>query len=125
MQICDSNLIYSHLSFPFRYFLFFLLIQVTSALTGRILVEDVIYKAINDDDVYKDSIFRRLIFLRTENLVQSEALLSREGSNGISSEVEKEKEQEAPKPRNKGKQRKFDSHSSGSHGEGHLFLYAG
>ncbi|KAK6122905.1 hypothetical protein DH2020_043371 [Rehmannia glutinosa] len=62
--------------------------QVTSALTGPIVVDDVIYEQFDDDlnrdSLSKELIFRRLTFQRTESLVQSEALLSKEGSNGIS-----------------------------------------
>ncbi|XP_057783661.1 uncharacterized protein LOC131001316 [Salvia miltiorrhiza] len=50
--------------------------QVTSDLTGPIIVEDVIYEAINKNDPYKGHKYRRLTFERTENLVQSEVLLS-------------------------------------------------
>ncbi|KAI3459689.1 hypothetical protein Pfo_016352 [Paulownia fortunei] len=91
--------------------------QVTSALTGPIVVDDVIYEKIDDKRLLssKDLIFRRLTFQRTESLVQSEALLSTEGPNGISSEAEKKKAQASSKTRKKGKQRKFDSRSSGSH----------
>ncbi|KAI3459692.1 hypothetical protein Pfo_016355 [Paulownia fortunei] len=93
--------------------------QVTSALTGPIVVDDVIYERIDDDlnsqFPSKDLIFRRLTFQRSESLVQSEALLSTEGSDGISSEVDKKKVKAASKTRKKGKQRNFNSHSSGSH----------
>ncbi|KAH6768362.1 S-adenosyl-L-methionine-dependent methyltransferases superfamily protein [Perilla frutescens var. frutescens] len=75
--------------------------QVMSDLSGPVVVEDVTYLAINEKDAIKGLKYRRLIFERTENLVQSEALLSTKGSSGISSEAEKEREQEAPKPRNK------------------------
>ncbi|KAL1561592.1 eEF1A lysine and N-terminal methyltransferase-like [Salvia divinorum] len=50
--------------------------QVESDLTGLIIVDDVIYEAINKDDPYKGHKYRRLTFERSENLVQSEALLS-------------------------------------------------
>ncbi|KAL0433021.1 UNVERIFIED_CONTAM: eEF1A lysine and N-terminal methyltransferase [Sesamum latifolium] len=95
--------------------------QVTSALTGPIVVDDVIYEKIDNDLNHrfssKDLIFRRLIFQRTESLVQSEALLLTEGSNGTSSEAEKKKLQAAPKSRKKGRQGKFDSQTIGSHGD--------
>lgn len=39
-------------------------------------MDDVIYEAINKDDPYKGRKYRRLVFERSENLVQSEALLS-------------------------------------------------
>ncbi|XP_011073798.1 methyltransferase-like protein 13 isoform X2 [Sesamum indicum] len=93
--------------------------QVTSALTGPIVVDDVIYEKIDNDLNHrfssKDLIFRRLIFQRTESLVQSEALLLTEGSKGTSSEAEIKKLQAAPKSRKKGRQGKFDSLTIGSH----------
>ncbi|KAK4387993.1 eEF1A lysine and N-terminal methyltransferase [Sesamum angolense] len=93
--------------------------QVTSALTGPIVVDDVIYEKIDNDLNHrfssKDLIFRRLVFQRTESLVQSEALLLTEGSDGTSSEAEKKKLQEAPKSRKKGRQGKNDSLTIGSH----------
>ncbi|CAN6462771.1 unnamed protein product [Victoria cruziana] len=53
--------------------------QVTSTMTGEIVVEDVVYEETegHDDDhiVSKDSTFRRLGFKRSLGLVQSEALL--------------------------------------------------
>ncbi|KAG8375987.1 hypothetical protein BUALT_Bualt09G0016200 [Buddleja alternifolia] len=95
--------------------------QVTSALTGPIVVDDVIYEKIDDDlsrqFSSKDLIFRRLTFQRSESLVQSEGLLSAEVLNGISSEVERNRVQTASKNKKKGKQRTFDSHRSESHGE--------
>ncbi|KAL8486884.1 hypothetical protein ACS0TY_023540 [Phlomoides rotata] len=71
--------------------------QVTSAVTGPIVVEDVVYQEIDDGDVFSGCKYRRLTFKRTENLVQSEALLSTKGSNGISNIVEKDKDS---KPKN-------------------------
>ncbi|KAI3459687.1 hypothetical protein Pfo_016350 [Paulownia fortunei] len=89
--------------------------QVTSALAGPIVVDDVIYEkidaAVNRHFPSKHLLIRRVTF---EGMVQSEALLSR-GPKEISSEVEKNKVQAASKTRKKGKQRKFDSQSSGSH----------
>ncbi|XXG50309.1 hypothetical protein AAC387_Pa02g4344 [Persea americana] len=59
--------------------------QVTSSVTGNIIVEDVIYENVNDhgNDPFppKDSMFRRLTFERSLGLVQSEALVSKEGSS--------------------------------------------
>ncbi|KAI5349850.1 hypothetical protein L3X38_002741 [Prunus dulcis] len=59
--------------------------QVTSTITGPVIVEDVIYENV-DGDISRilpsrDLTFRRLVFQRSEGLVQSEALLSEEGSN--------------------------------------------
>lgn len=59
-------------------------------------MEDVIYEDIQNDDPYKGHKYRRLTFERTENLVQSEALLST----------------------------KSDSRSSSSPGDGLIFLCA-
>ncbi|CAA0819857.1 S-adenosyl-L-methionine-dependent methyltransferases superfamily protein [Striga hermonthica] len=93
--------------------------QVTSALTGPIMVEDVIYEKIADDlhrqSLSKELLFRRLIFHRSENLVQSEALLAKEGSDGLFTEAENKKVQAVPKTRKKGKHRKSDSNRSASH----------
>ncbi|KAL7119335.1 hypothetical protein ACP275_02G056500 [Erythranthe tilingii] len=94
--------------------------EVTSALTGTIVVEDVIYK--EQSDVPKDSIFRRLYFRRTETIVQSEALLS-------TKELEIKKVPAVSRTWKKGKTKKFvspsssDSHeSSGNTKVDHEFL---
>ncbi|KAK4482583.1 hypothetical protein RD792_009746 [Penstemon davidsonii] len=90
--------------------------QVTSDLTGPIVVDDVVYEEIDDDLNHlfpsKDLIFRRLTFQRSENLVQSEALLSTEGPHGVSGEVDKKKSLAGS--RKKGKQKKNDSRTSGA-----------
>ncbi|KEH20656.1 eEF1A lysine and N-terminal methyltransferase isoform X2 [Medicago truncatula] len=54
--------------------------QITSSLTGSIIVEDVVYENV-DSEVgcifpSRELIFRRLVFERAANLVQSEALLT-------------------------------------------------
>ncbi|XP_021593869.1 eEF1A lysine and N-terminal methyltransferase isoform X2 [Manihot esculenta] len=72
-----------------------ILLKVTSSLTGTIIVEDVVYENV-DGDVSrlfpsKDLIFRRLIFQRTEGLVQSEALLTRDESSPKAVEMERKK----------------------------------
>ncbi|CAL1384491.1 unnamed protein product [Linum trigynum] len=58
--------------------------QVTSQLTGPIVVEDVVYENVDEDVARllssRDLTFRRLVFQRAENLVQSEALLVRNGA---------------------------------------------
>ncbi|KAL9174494.1 hypothetical protein ABFS82_02G055800 [Erythranthe guttata] len=94
--------------------------EVTSALTGTIVVEDVIYK--EQSDVPKDSIFRRLYFRRTETIMQSEALLS-------TKELEIKKVPAVSRTWKKGKSKKFvspsssDSHeSSGNTKVDHEFL---
>ncbi|MFQ6628053.1 hypothetical protein Gotur_007378, partial [Gossypium turneri] len=50
----------------------------SSSLTGPVVIEDVVYEN-TDDDVSHSLPFRRLVFERTEGLVQSEALLTRDG----------------------------------------------
>ncbi|XP_073128058.1 uncharacterized protein [Henckelia pumila] len=91
--------------------------QVTSALTGQIVVEDVICNKL-DDEIQrrfpsKDLVFRRLVFQRVESLVQSEAILS-VVPDDMSNEVEDKTARAASKSRKKGKHRKFDSQFSGS-----------
>ncbi|CAN0875326.1 eEF1A lysine and N-terminal methyltransferase [Linum grandiflorum] len=58
--------------------------QVTSPLTGPVIVEDVVYENVDRDagilSPSGDLVFRRLVFQRTENLVQSEALLITNGA---------------------------------------------
>ncbi|CAN1334352.1 eEF1A lysine and N-terminal methyltransferase [Linum perenne] len=62
------------------------LIMVTSPLTGPVIVEDVVYENFDGDAANlfpsRDLVFRRLVFQRTENLVQSEALLITNGAEG-------------------------------------------
>ncbi|WCJ33167.1 eEF1A lysine and N-terminal methyltransferase [Euphorbia peplus] len=79
--------------------------KVTSSLTGPIVVEDVVYENVDDEICSlfpsKDLIFRRLVFQRSENLVQSEALLvGGESSNKI---VEMERRKTAPSSKSKKK----------------------
>jgi len=64
------------------YHLWLCAFQVTSSLTGSIIVEDVIYENV-DSEVScifpsRELVFRRLVFERAANLVQSEALLKGE-----------------------------------------------
>ncbi|KAL3628305.1 hypothetical protein CASFOL_027351 [Castilleja foliolosa] len=96
--------------------------QVTSFLTGPIVVDEVIYEKLDDydDDLKRksesqDLVFRRLTFQRSHSLLQSEALLSTEGSDEISTEVKENKVKAALRTRRKGKQGQFDSHSSGTY----------
>ncbi|KAL5542698.1 hypothetical protein UlMin_010408 [Ulmus minor] len=85
--------------------------EVTSSLTGPIIVEDVIYENV-DGDVSrilpsKELIFRRLVFQRSEGLVQSEALLTREeSSHKIVGDSEKKKSNSSSKSKRRGAQRK-------------------
>lgn len=63
-------------------------------MSGPVIVEDVVYENV-DVDVSRllpsrELIFRRLIFERTESLVQSEALVTKEGSEKIN-QIERKK----------------------------------
>ncbi|EOA26619.1 hypothetical protein CARUB_v10022681mg [Capsella rubella] len=56
--------------------------EVTSSLTGKVVVEDVVYESTpsNLEGLSpSDLAFRRLVFKRTEGLIQSEALLVEDG----------------------------------------------
>ena len=60
------------------------MLQVSSSLTGTVIVEDVVYENV-DSEVScifpsRELVFRRLVFERAANLVQSEALLKDENS---------------------------------------------
>ncbi|XP_022146935.1 methyltransferase-like protein 13 [Momordica charantia] len=84
--------------------------QGTSSLTGSIVVEDVIYEHVNGDASHifpsGDLIFRRLIFQRTESLVQSEALLTRERLHEkVSGQMDRKKSHSSSKSKNKEKKR--------------------
>ncbi|CBI17265.3 unnamed protein product, partial [Vitis vinifera] len=88
--------------------------QVTSTLTGLITVEDVVYENVDGKVSHlvpsKALLFRRLTFQRAEGLVQSEALLTREGgTQKIVSETERKKSISSSKSRKKGNQKKIDS----------------
>uniref|UniRef100_F6GWD0 Methyltransferase type 11 domain-containing protein n=1 Tax=Vitis vinifera TaxID=29760 RepID=F6GWD0_VITVI len=90
------------------------LIMVTSTLTGLITVEDVVYENVDGKVSHlvpsKALLFRRLTFQRAEGLVQSEALLTREGgTQKIVSETERKKSISSSKSRKKGNQKKIDS----------------
>ncbi|GJN03186.1 hypothetical protein PR202_ga20598 [Eleusine coracana subsp. coracana] len=53
--------------------------EVTSEITGPMVVEDVVYENVNgDQSSTSEKMFRRLIFKRSSGLVQSEALLIRD-----------------------------------------------
>lgn len=83
--------------------------QATSSLTGPIIVEDVIYE--NNDEYIRrlfpgmDVIFRRLTFERSKNLIQSEALLTRVGSQEVG-EIGQKKTRMSTKNKKKGNQRR-------------------
>lgn len=84
--------------------------QVTSSLTGSIIVEDVIYENV-DREVNcifpsRDLVFRRLVFERAANLVQSEALLKDELlPTKLVSETGRKKNNASSKSRKSGSQR--------------------
>ncbi|KAF8016204.1 hypothetical protein BT93_H1650 [Corymbia citriodora subsp. variegata] len=84
--------------------------QVTSSLTGRITIDDVVYSNVEGDVSHilpdGDLTFRRMIFQRNEDLVQSEALLTREGSTVISSDKTDSTKGSSSKSRKRGNQRK-------------------
>ncbi|XP_015887230.2 uncharacterized protein LOC107422309 isoform X1 [Ziziphus jujuba] len=85
--------------------------QVTSSVTGPIVVEDVVYENVDGDVSHvlpsKELIFRRLVFQRSEGLVQSEALLTREGdSDKTISGIEKKKSNSSSKSKKRGSQRR-------------------
>ncbi|KAE8677584.1 hypothetical protein F3Y22_tig00111505pilonHSYRG00024 [Hibiscus syriacus] len=86
--------------------------QGSSSLTGPIVIEDVVYE--NDDgDVSRSLPFRRLIFQRTEGLVQSEALLTRDGLFDKSIyETEMKKASSSSKSKRRGTQRRNNESSS-------------
>lgn len=78
--------------------------QVTSPLSGPVIVEDVVYENVDVDVCLLpsgDLIFRRLIFERTGSLVQSEALLAKEGSEKIN-QIERKKTSSSSKSKRRG-----------------------
>lgn len=83
--------------------------QVDSALTGPVIVDDVIYENVDDDISRlfrsKELIFRRLTFERSMGLVQSEALLIGEGCKKTVSEKEQKKSRPSSKSRKRGNQK--------------------
>ncbi|XP_031263405.1 eEF1A lysine and N-terminal methyltransferase-like [Pistacia vera] len=87
--------------------------QVSSSLTGSIIVEDVVYENV-DADISRlwpseDLKFRRLVFQRTQGLVQSEALLMKDvSSHKIVSETDRKKAVSSSKSKRRGFQRQND-----------------
>ncbi|KFK31188.1 hypothetical protein AALP_AA6G079900 [Arabis alpina] len=86
--------------------------EVTSSLTGKVVVEDVVYEStpsnIGDLSSSSDLTFRRLVFKRTESLIQSEALLVEDVE--ILEQSQKEKTKNVPQSKQKGnKKRNQDS----------------
>lgn len=89
--------------------------EVTSKLTGPIVVEDVIYENVDDHLASfpsKEPVFRRLIFQRTESLVQSEALLINERSEVHGDDTGRKKSITTVKSKNKEKQKTKHSQQS-------------
>ncbi|XP_058103272.1 uncharacterized protein LOC131246849 isoform X2 [Magnolia sinica] len=90
--------------------------QITSTMTGPIIVEDVIYENGDSDGSgpipLKDLVFRRLTFERSLGLVQSEALLVRQECTEKSPGEMAWKKTISSKSRKKGSRRKSDSRTS-------------
>lgn len=88
-------------------------LQVTSSLTGSIIVEDVVYENV-DSEVScifpsRELVFRRLVFERAANLVQSEALLKDEQlPTKLVSETGRKKTNSSSRSRKSGSQRRSD-----------------
>ncbi|XVF37961.1 hypothetical protein REPUB_Repub20aG0056500 [Reevesia pubescens] len=86
--------------------------QGSSSLTGPIIIKDVVYENA-DGDVNRSLPFRRLLFRRTEGLIQSEALLTRDGSFDKSVyETELKKGGSSSKFKRRGTQRRNNESSS-------------
>ncbi|MED6130775.1 hypothetical protein PIB30_003795 [Stylosanthes scabra] len=100
--------------------------HVSSSLTGSIVVEDVIYENVDDEvsSIFpsRELVFRRLVFERAANLVQSEALLKDENSAAkLVSETGRKKTSSSSKSRKSGSQRQ----SSGTEARKQLAVYHG
>lgn len=89
-------------------------------MTGPIIVDDVIYEKVDENIsrlfASEDVIFRRLTFQRTESLVQSEAVLSKEGSPKSLADINQKIGQSSSKSKKKGNQKKSGSNVSSSDG---------
>nr|KYP67778.1 Methyltransferase-like protein 13 [Cajanus cajan] len=100
--------------------------KVTSSLTGSIIVEDVIYENV-DSEVScifpsRELVFRRLVFERAANLVQSEALLKDEQlPTKLVSETGRKKNNASSKSRKGGSQ----THNVGASSHLTLTVYHG
>lgn len=79
--------------------------EVTSSMTGEVVVEDVVYESTPSNpgglSPSVDLAFRRLVFKRTEYLIQSEALLVEDGE--IIDQSQTEKTKNASQSKRKGK----------------------
>jgi len=73
-------------------------------MTGKVVVEDVVYESapsnLEDLSTSSDLAFRRLVFKRTEGLIQSEALLVEDGE--ILEQSQKEKTKNVSQSKRKG-----------------------
>ncbi|KAL1323314.1 hypothetical protein HN51_033651 [Arachis hypogaea] len=84
--------------------------QVSSSLTGSIVVEDVVYENVDSEvsNIFpsRELVFRRLVFERAANLVQSEALVKDENSSTkLVSESGRKKTNSSSKSRKSGSRR--------------------
>ncbi|KAJ7971670.1 methyltransferase-like protein 13 [Quillaja saponaria] len=89
--------------------------QVTSSLTGPITVEDVVYEDVGNEVKCilpsREIAFRRLIFERAANLVQSEAVLKEGSPIKLVGEFEKKKTTSSSKSKKRGARRRNDEPS--------------
>ncbi|ONK77227.1 uncharacterized protein A4U43_C02F4390 [Asparagus officinalis] len=89
--------------------------KVTSTTTGPIIVEDVIYESVENENSSlipsEVKMFRRLTFERSLGLVQSEALLTTEEPKNSPDDNERRKNELSSKSKKKGR-RKTDSRTS-------------
>lgn len=89
--------------------------QVTSTITGPIIVDDVIYENADGDNTnvsQSEKLFRRLVFERSSGLVQSEAFLTRDGFQHNFEEADRKRNNTSLKSQKKGGRKKADSHIS-------------
>ncbi|KAI7726748.1 hypothetical protein M8C21_026653 [Ambrosia artemisiifolia] len=90
--------------------------QVTSTLTGQITVDDVVYEKVDGQlgqlSLSRDLVFRRLTFERSEGLIQSEAILTSEGSQKKAAVNGNKKSNSSSKSKKKGSQKGNDSQLS-------------
>ncbi|XP_076884267.1 uncharacterized protein LOC143533318 isoform X2 [Bidens hawaiensis] len=89
--------------------------EVTSELTGQIIVDDVVYEKVEgllgQLSFSNDLVFRRLTFERSEGLVQSEGLLTSEGSQNKVGGIENgnKKSNSSSKSKKKGNDKRKES----------------
>ncbi|WOL12832.1 hypothetical protein Cni_G21600 [Canna indica] len=84
--------------------------EVSSTITGHIIVEDVTYDSV-DGDPSEPKVFRRLTFGRSSSLVQSEALLSQEPHSNKGG-TDRKGNTVSSRTRKKGGQKRSVSHNS-------------